>query len=846
MTLRPLRPSQSTGRVDDAGDDGPGQVPAVDRKLGPIATPTILPRTKRATCSQCRVRKVRCDGREGLCQNCDRLGFECSFQQTPSKSPSRYLKLPERRRRMQACIPCHLKKTRCHGEVPSCFNCARKGRECTYPPVRKQGAAANTAASAAAADGEERSSAPLGQETSVRHPMAAASPESPASLEPGVSTAEKPSGTPLPDAAMVAEHIESYFDYLYPLPFFSFLHKPTVVRRCRDGTVNEPLKFAICAVTSLHLQRAALSHPAWAREAEQLVLQQIGRPSIFHLQALLLVIRYRIESGEFPTAFMLAALAARTAVALRLNYERSELAFVAQEARRRLFWALYLLDDYFCVGLREFELCPEETIYLELPCREEIFEAGQQRRTGMIRPSASDNVAAMGLRGVYVRLISTRRAIMRFNRRVGLGEESPSTIGDRIQQFEQELACLQAAFGPEHQYSVSNLTSCAWPAQFVMLHMSYYQCYCDLYRMFLTGYSEAAPSRILATLRPQDRIAMQAQCLEHAESILRILGDFVSQHPGESHGRGSRLLLLERDAAVCAFESARLVMFGARLPCATSTLEVAIHKARAISLYFITNFYQYSASTRPLSVTLEHLISSYSNRLAGQTQPQTRTTTTQETHSEPESAAPRSSSNKISQYASSRQRLSVQSLLLQSDFTDDSHEIAAGSFSASNTNTNTNTIAASTTPTTTTNTTTTTNIANQPETAYPPFLQTRAAATIPSLSINRGGHTNTDETLAVPVASSSIGSSSLSAPRNATTGAALAFTLCHYNNTIAQQSQSPSHAQHLLPPRSASSSPWVMAIDARREDAGLIFNPWMGFTGTEEFYGLSAGLGEEY
>lgn len=110
---------------------------------------------------------------------------------------------------------------------------------------------------------------------------------------------------------------------------------------------------------------------------------------------------------------MLAALAARTAVALRLNYERSELAPVAQEARRRLFWALYLLDDYFCVGLREFELCPEETIHLQLPCREEIFEAGQPCQTGMLRPSASDDVAAMGLRGAFMRLTSARRAIMR-------------------------------------------------------------------------------------------------------------------------------------------------------------------------------------------------------------------------------------------------------------------------------------------------------------------------------------------------------------------------------------------------------------------------------------------------
>ncbi|TRX93795.1 hypothetical protein FHL15_005177 [Xylaria flabelliformis] len=744
MTLRPLRPSQSVRRVNDDDDDEAGQASKAG-KLAPIIKPVVLPGTKRATCSQCRIRKVRCDGREGLCQNCDRLGFECSFQQSASRLPGRYaIKSPERRRRMQACIPCHLKKTRCYGELPRCSNCVRKARECTYPAPRKQGATPPAAAAAAAAANSDRSSTTPSRETPaqlipiVEHRSLSPPPER------NTSAIEKLSGTSLPDVPTILNHIEDYFEHLYPLPSFAFLHKATVIRRCRDGAINEPLGFAICAVTSLHLQRASLDHHLWAQQAEQLILQHINRPSIFHLQALLLVIRYRIESGEFPTAFMLAALAARTAVALRLNYERSELAFVAQEARRRLFWALYLLDDYFCVGLREFELCPEETIYLQLPCREEIFEAGQQCQTGLLRPSASDNVMAMGLRGAFMRLTSARRAAMRFNRRVGFGEESSSTIGARIRQFEQDFMRMASP----------------------IRHATY----------------EAAPSMLLASIRSQDRIAMQAKCLEHAENIIRILGDFLTHHTRLSRGR-SRLLLLERDGAVCAFESARLVMFGARLPCATSTLEAAIHKARTVSLHFITEFFPYSASTQTLRTALEHLITSYTKRLAQQTQ--TAQTTTRETLSEPEPEAPRSSS-KISQYANSRQRLSVQSLLLQSDFADDSAEIAGPA------------------------------ITQQQETAYPSFQQTR---TDPAGIASE---------LPLPVPS----------PRTAMTAGTLTIPPATYISTT-QQSQ-PSRTI------TASPSPWGKTIDARREDAGLIFNPWMGFSGTEEFYGLFEGLSEEY
>lgn len=323
MTLRPLRPLQSVRPSDDNPDnhndinididiDTPNHengrptqqlLPLAKRQSGPIATPPVLPLMKRATCSQCRVRKVRCDGREGVCHNCDRLGFECSFQQAAGRlSGERYaVKSPERRRRMQACNHCHLKKTRCHGEQPRCSNCVRRGRECVYPAAKKQGAAATKTNRATSDEGGRSSSTTT---TPSREAASQKMVEAGGRGNAASWTTEMARGTSLTDVATVVEHMEDYFVHLYPLPSFAFLHKSTVIRRCRDGTSNEPLKLAICAVTSLHLQRSSLCHHLWAQQAEQLILQQISRPSIFHLQALLLVVRYRIESGEFPAAFV--------------------------------------------------------------------------------------------------------------------------------------------------------------------------------------------------------------------------------------------------------------------------------------------------------------------------------------------------------------------------------------------------------------------------------------------------------------------------------------------------------------------------------------------------------------
>ncbi|KAI1798725.1 hypothetical protein F4811DRAFT_547327 [Daldinia bambusicola] len=630
---------------------------------------------------------------------------------------------------MQACIPCHSKKTRCLGELPSCSSCVRRNRVCIYPRTKRNGTPARSHDAAEGYGVDDRqANASLGQDIGM------------------VGQVE---GSAI-DHETTLSLVEDYFQHLYPLPSFAFFHKVTVIQRCKDQTMNETLKLSICAITALQLQRTSLCHDLWIQQAEQSILQQIGRASIFHLQALLLVIRYKIESGEFPTAFMLAALAARTALALRLNYERPELSDVAQEARRRLFWALYLLDDFFCVGLREFELCPEETIHLQLPCDEDYFEMGRFVHTGLLRPGPSEILTTVGLRGVYLRLTSVRRAVMRFNRRVGLGEELSSTIGGSIRRFEEELRSLQVSLRPADQYSVSNMQSSKWPAQFIMLHMSWHQCHCDLYRLGLDGYSEAAPSPVLAVLHPRDRVAMQFKCLEHAESIIRIVSDFTDFED-------ARDCLLERDAAVCAFESARLVMFGSRIQGAVSTLDVAISKAK-LSLGLITRFFPYSASTQPLRKDLERLMASYSVRLALQTQG---------TFTEPEQPPSSRPSTKVSQYASSRQRLSVQSLLLQSDFVDDSHEIA-GLMSPAETHTH----AQSPSPHT-----------------YGPSSDRMAA-----------------------VASK------------------------------AQQQWTPSPAGNGQLP---SPSPGL-SLDAGQEDAGLIFNPWMGFTGTEDMSGRTPVLDDEF
>lgn len=68
-------------------------------------------------------------------------------------------------------------------------------------------------------------------------------------------------------------------------------------------------------------------------------------------------------------------------------------------------------------------------------------------------------------------------------------------------------------------------------------------------------------------MHPVKRGAMRRSCRDHAESILQILADFWNAEGGTGvvatadDAKPPQPLLVERDVAVCVFESARIVLF---------------------------------------------------------------------------------------------------------------------------------------------------------------------------------------------------------------------------------------------------------------------------------------------
>lgn len=465
----------------------------------------------------------------------------------------------------------------------------------------------------------------------------------------------------------VTGRVHTFFDRLYLIPSYAFLHPATTKRRASESTLDEALALAMCALVSLRAEsedQDQSSSLRWVQSAEQIVWQHLECLTISRLQALLLIIHYRMETGRFQRAFMLTAMAARFAAAMRLNHEHPELNAVAREVRRRVVWSLKLVERYFSIGLPEFEVCPYETIYLELPCREDEFNLAKHQQG-----ATPHELKEFGVYRLCIRLESIRRDIMKLSRSIALCDEAFPLLPKLVRDLERELEAVGAQIPNDPNLTssgISELMDNPWLPRYIFLHLSWHQCHCDLYRLLLPGYQEAAPAVVLHNLASTYTAAAQQQCLHHAASIIRIITS-LNEH-------SEKPCLLEFDTAICVYHAIRLTFFiaicgrGEGLP----TKEFAESRA-LLCLAALRRFFTSSVLVRPIIQEIERCTQAFLSR--------------EDEYDRSMSSNPdlgrETSAQKLSAMAKARQRLAIHSLLLQVECNDDDHDEGPSPTSAS-------------------------------------------------------------------------------------------------------------------------------------------------------------------
>ncbi|KAI0814547.1 hypothetical protein GGR55DRAFT_686841 [Xylaria sp. FL0064] len=563
-------------------------------------------------CNACRWRKVRCTptGREAPCASCERLDLACSLTDCGDGDDGDIRDLqqsrPRRLRGSRACIACRRKKVRCSGTSPSCLSCQRHNRPCEYP-----------------------------------QPAQATSPRSPSAEEGDTEVLRH-----------LVDLVDVYFDRVYPLPSHAFLHPARTKDKCSAGRIDLALAWAICALTTWHSrpdQHYRARADTWSERAEYKILRRLESPTIPRLQALLLIINYQMQVGSFQRAFMLTATAARFAAAMRLNHERPDLDPITQEIRRRIVWSLKIVERYFSVGLQEFEACPIETIYLRFPCAENKF-------------SCDNSNGDDGAYSLFVQLELIRHDIMKLTRAVSLCEHPYDPLPGLIADLKQDLDRVglnlssntgrtpvsRSIDGDGDHLSIRQVFAC----------VSFHQANCDLYRILLQNYPEAAPSIVLDALDKAYAEVAQRECIKHAFAITQILTNL--------NQNSQNALLLEFDTAICTYHAVRLMLFIARSGRGADrpTPEFAASRAD-LCIAAMRRFFSQSALVQPIIDEMERLrigLVLEEAVVGGLTSP-------------PEfQEGRRKMEQKLSEAAKARQRLAIHSLLRRADFTDEDEE----------------------------------------------------------------------------------------------------------------------------------------------------------------------------
>lgn len=460
-----------------------------------------------------------------------------------------------------------------------------------------------------------------------------------------------------------------FFRHVHPLPSFSFLGEVPVAQRCLDQTLNKTLLLSLCAVTALEL-RYAKYHPvftrSWIKQAEETIWEQVDQPSFFHTQALLLIMHYHIGTGDFQRAFMLSALAIRGASAMRLQYERTDLSPMAQEVRRRLMWCMTSLDGRFSMGLPECEMCPYESIYLDLPCPEEEFNADHHDHSHPA-PEPLDGVREGGLLAMILRQQFIRRDAVRLKRQLSTATQPAPQVEGVVANLSRALTDIRIP-----QYNVAELQKYAksrWLVRYLCAQLSWRQCWLDVYRTFLLGYPEAAPRVITSAFSPAYIERATRLCLHHARANVQILADLASLH---TH----TMSVVSFDIAVCGYHAARIVMFISRsnaiAPSSNVTPEAASTMATQIRR-LIQRLLPDSPMVEKLCVNLDAIIKLHD---AGESESAQKDSDIEdeEVNQRPNKRAPR-----FAVSAKQHQRLGVHSILRQTRFVDDSYDVDAES-----------------------------------------------------------------------------------------------------------------------------------------------------------------------
>ncbi|KEF59269.1 uncharacterized protein A1O9_04113 [Exophiala aquamarina CBS 119918] len=124
----------------------------------------------------------------------------------------------------------------------------------------------------------------------------------------------------------------------------------------------------------------------------------------------------------------------------------------------------------------------------------------------------------------------------------------------KLQTLEHELEALRLSLPLGSIFTTKNVFLRAYTPErtmFVMFHVWWHQCHCDLYRFTIPGFREALPADELEALPKVFSSYCRKKCLEHALGVSKVISCVIEL--------GEDIFITDPSIAICSFHSARIL-----------------------------------------------------------------------------------------------------------------------------------------------------------------------------------------------------------------------------------------------------------------------------------------------
>lgn len=450
------------------------------------------------TCEACKQRKVRCDRQQPSCGWCTRNGHVCEYRERKkpglragygreleSRLDRLEMQLQEQTRQLAAHMAdaCGTTGTTAatgerlhHAHLAGSNGLAQPNIDPALSPVSHHNSATFQYPPAPAPLSEPQNSQSQNQYTPSAQSHSLTSPQSTAAYHPTAVLHEQQSAY-LPPYDLLYALVDLYFKHVNVwLPLLD--RKTTLDRLFGAAPLDEADRVLLHAIVTVSLrfsrdtrltQESRHQYHNFSKQRVQLF--GLENSSVRSLQALTILALDVTGDGNGPPGWNLISLVSRSVVQLGLAVEATSMltasmfpsistlraavlpeakTWIEDEERRRLFWAVYLLDRYATVATAfEFAL-DEKEIDRRLPCRDEYFSANKPVETRFFKSTERPHYSTIttdvhGHFSYFVEILGILSSIHQFLKR-------PIDIGSLsdIEQWQATYRALDSELNAWH------------------------------------------------------------------------------------------------------------------------------------------------------------------------------------------------------------------------------------------------------------------------------------------------------------------------------------------------------------------------------------------------------------